>query len=30
MDIVWIALIAAFFLLLVGLTVGCDRLLTRR
>ena len=30
MDIVWIALIGAFFLLLVGLTVGCDRLMSRR
>jgi hypothetical protein len=30
MDIVWIALIGAFFVLLVGLVVGCDRLLTRR
>jgi hypothetical protein len=30
MDIVWIALLGAFFLLLIGLTVGCDRLLTRR
>jgi hypothetical protein len=30
MDIVWIALLAALFFVLVGLTVGCDRLLTRR
>ena len=30
MDIVWLALIGAFFLLLVGLTVGCDRLMPRR
>lgn len=30
MDIVWIGLIVVFFLLLVGLTVGCDRLMARR
>jgi hypothetical protein len=30
MDILWVVLIGAFFLLLVGLTVGCDRLLPRR
>jgi hypothetical protein len=30
MDVVWIALIGAFFLLLVGLTLGCDRLMPRR
>mgnify|MGYP001546129463 CR=1 FL=1 len=30
MDVVWCALIGAFFLLLVGLTVGCDRLMLRR
>jgi len=30
MDIVWLALIGVFFLLLVGLTVGCDRLMPRR
>jgi hypothetical protein len=30
MDILWIVLIGAFFLLLVGLTVGCDRLMPRR
>jgi hypothetical protein len=30
MDIVWIALIGAFFFLLVGLAVGCDRLMLRR
>jgi hypothetical protein len=30
MDIIWCALIVAFFLLLVGLTVGCDRLMPRR
>ena len=30
MDILWVALIGAFFLLLVGLTVGCDRLMPRR
>jgi len=30
MEIFWIALIGVFFLLLVGLTVGCDRLMPRR
>jgi hypothetical protein len=30
MDILWVVLIGAFFLLLVGLTVGCDRLMPRR
>lgn len=30
MDLIWITLLGAFFLLLVGLTIGCDRLLTRR
>jgi hypothetical protein len=30
MDIVWLALLGAFFLLLVGLTFGCDRLIPRR
>jgi hypothetical protein len=30
MDIVWVALIGMFFLLLVGLAVGCDRLMSRR
>jgi hypothetical protein len=30
MDILWLALIAALFLLLVGLAIGCDRLLRRR
>lgn len=30
MEIVWIVLIGVFFLLLVGLTVGCDRLMPRR
>lgn len=30
MDIVWVALVGAFFLLLVGLTAGCDRLMARR
>jgi len=30
MDIFWIALLGALFLALVGLTVGCDRLLSRR
>jgi hypothetical protein len=30
MDIVWLALLGALFLLLIGLTVGCDRLIPRR
>jgi len=30
MDIVWIALIAAFYLLLILLTLGCERLSFRR
>lgn len=30
MDIVWIALIGVLFIALIGLTVGCDRLLNRR
>jgi hypothetical protein len=30
MDILYIALSVTFFLLLVGLTVGCDRLFPRR
>jgi hypothetical protein len=30
MDIVWCAFAAGLFLLLVGLTVGCDRLMPRR
>ena len=30
MDFVWCALLGAFFLLLVGLTAACDRLLPRR
>jgi hypothetical protein len=30
MDFVWLALIGAFFLLVIGLLAGCDRLLSRR
>jgi len=30
MDIVWLALLGALFLLLIGLTVGCERLIPRR
>jgi hypothetical protein len=30
MDIVWCALLGAFFLLLVGLTAACERLMSRR
>ncbi len=30
MDIVWCALIGVFYLLLVGLVAGCDRLMPRR
>lgn len=30
MEIVWIVLIGVFYLLLVGLTVGCDRLMPKR
>lgn len=30
MDLLWIALLGAFFLLTVWLAVGCDRLLPRR
>ncbi len=30
MDIVWCALISAFFLLTVALAVGCERLMPRR
>jgi hypothetical protein len=30
MDMVWLALLGALFLLLIGLTVGCDRLIPRR
>jgi hypothetical protein len=30
MDIFWILLLGALFVLLIGLTAGCDRLLTRR
>jgi hypothetical protein len=30
MDIVWVAVIGAFFFLLVWLVAGCDRLLSRR
>lgn len=30
MDIVWLALTGAFFLMLVGLAAACDRLLTNR
>ncbi len=30
MDLLWIALLGAFYLLTVLLAVGCDRLLPRR
>jgi len=30
MDIVWCALIGAFFLLTVALAIGCERLMPRR
>lgn len=30
MDFVWIGLVVVCFLLLVGLTAGCDRLMPRR
>jgi hypothetical protein len=30
MDIVWCALAGAFFLILVGLAIGCERLMPRR
>ncbi len=30
MDILWIALLGAFFLLTAALAIGCDRLMPRR
>jgi len=30
MDLLWIALLGVFFLLIAAMAVGCDRLLPRR
>jgi hypothetical protein len=30
MDIIWCALAGVFFLILVGLAIGCERLMPRR